>query len=196
MPLKVHIVPTPPRSKRILWDQFHNLRYPSGYFPRDALDVKDDPFDWNADHPHTNFREMFTYLREKGYFIEVLGVPFTCIDTSQYGTLMIVDPEEEYFPSEIEKLKDDVKNSGLSLLVIGDWYSVDVMKKINFFDENTRQWWIPVTGGANVPALNDLLKEFDMSFGGRVYNGDLSFDSKGYSTTVIIQCLMRCLYIV
>ena len=40
IPIKVTIVPTPPRSKRILWDQFHNLRYPSGYFPRDSLDVK------------------------------------------------------------------------------------------------------------------------------------------------------------
>ena len=23
-----------PRSKRVLWDQYHNLRYPPGYFPR------------------------------------------------------------------------------------------------------------------------------------------------------------------
>ena len=28
--LKVRIIPTPARSKRILWDQFHNLRYPPG----------------------------------------------------------------------------------------------------------------------------------------------------------------------
>lgn len=34
VPLKVHVIPTPPRKKRILWDQFHNLRYPPGYFPR------------------------------------------------------------------------------------------------------------------------------------------------------------------
>lgn len=33
-------------SKRILWDQFHNLRYPSGYFPRDNLNIKSDPLDW------------------------------------------------------------------------------------------------------------------------------------------------------
>jgi membrane-bound transcription factor site-1 protease len=39
VPLKVAIVPTPPRSLRLLWDQFHSLRYPSGYFPRDNLDV-------------------------------------------------------------------------------------------------------------------------------------------------------------
>ncbi len=59
---------------------------------------------------------------------------------------MIVDSEEEFFPGEIAKLKYDVEQLGLSLLVIGDWYSADVMKKINFFDENTRQWWSPATG--------------------------------------------------
>lgn len=50
LPIKVKIIPTPPRNKRIIWDQFHNLRYPPGYFPRDDLRVKDDPLDWNADH--------------------------------------------------------------------------------------------------------------------------------------------------
>ena len=28
--VKVRIIPTPPREKRILWDQFHNLEYPAG----------------------------------------------------------------------------------------------------------------------------------------------------------------------
>jgi membrane-bound transcription factor site-1 protease len=57
------------------------------------------------------------YLREKGYFIEVLGVPFTCVDASQYGTLMIVDPEEEYFPSEIQKLKEVLFEKKLTIMV-------------------------------------------------------------------------------
>ncbi len=46
LPVKIKIVPTPPRSKRILWDQYHNLRYPPGYFPRDNLRMKNDPLDW------------------------------------------------------------------------------------------------------------------------------------------------------
>ena len=33
-------------SKRILWDQYHNLRYPAGYFPRDNLKMRNDPLDW------------------------------------------------------------------------------------------------------------------------------------------------------
>jgi len=39
VPLKVPIIPIPPRNRRILWDQYHNIGYPSGYFPRDSLKV-------------------------------------------------------------------------------------------------------------------------------------------------------------
>ena len=37
-------------------------------------------------------------------------------------------------------------DAGLSVVEFGEWYNVSVMKKVKFFDENTRQWWIPVTG--------------------------------------------------
>ncbi|XP_066582783.1 membrane-bound transcription factor site-1 protease isoform X2 [Prorops nasuta] len=157
LPLKAKIIPTPPRHKRILWDQFHNLRYPPGYFPRDDLKAKNDPLDWNGDHIHTNFKTMYQHLRNAGYYLEVLGTPFTCFDANNYGTLLVVDPEEEFFPEEISKLKKDVEEEGLSVIVFADWYNVTVMRKVKFYDENTRQWWIPDTGGANVPALNDLL---------------------------------------
>lgn len=30
LPVIIKIIPTPPRDKRLLWDQFHNLRYPPG----------------------------------------------------------------------------------------------------------------------------------------------------------------------
>ena len=53
------------------------------------------------------------------------------------GTLLLVDPEEEYFPEEIMKLKRDIDN-GLSLIVFADWYNVSVMEKVKFYDENTR----------------------------------------------------------
>ena len=73
LPLRVSIIPPPPRHTRILWDQFHNLRYPPGYFPRDNLHMKTDPLDWNGDHIHTNFKDIYTHLRSHGYYIEVLG---------------------------------------------------------------------------------------------------------------------------
>ena len=96
--VKAKIIPTPLRQQRILWDQFHNLRYPSGYFPRDDLKQKTNPLDWNADHIHTNFKDMYQYLRNAGFYLEVLGFNYNCFDASNYGTLLVVDPEEEYHP--------------------------------------------------------------------------------------------------
>ncbi|XP_043255245.1 membrane-bound transcription factor site-1 protease isoform X3 [Colletes gigas] len=136
LPLKAKVIPTPPRHKRILWDQYHNLRYPPGYFPRDDLRAKNDPLDWNGDHIHTNFKDMYQHLRNAGYYLEVLGSPFTCFNARNYGTLLIVDTEEEYFPEE---------------------------------------WWIPDTGGANIPALNDLLyPNWGIAFGDQVRNGQFT----------------------
>ncbi|XP_073999210.1 membrane-bound transcription factor site-1 protease isoform X2 [Rhodnius prolixus] len=177
LPIRANIIPTPPRRKRLLWDQFHNLRYPPGYFPRDNLRMKADPLDWNADHIHTNFKDMYGHVRAAGYYIEVLGAPLTCFEASNYGAVFIVDPEEEFFPEEIAKLKKDIDN-GLSLIIFADWYNVTVMRKVKFFDENTRQWWMPDTGGANVPALNDLLSSWGIVLGDTVYDGEYSISKQ------------------
>ncbi|KAI3775519.1 hypothetical protein L1987_50098 [Smallanthus sonchifolius] len=176
--LKLKVIPTPPRSVRILWDQFHSIKYPPGYIPRDSLDVRNDILDWHGDHLHTNFHIMFNMLRDAGYYIETLGSPLTCFDARHYGTLMLVDLEDEYFEEEIQKLRDDIVNTGLSLVVFGDWYNVDTMVKMRFFDDNTRSWWTPVTGGANVPALNDLLAPFGIAFGDRILNGDFTLNDE------------------
>ncbi len=53
--------------------------------------------------------------------------------------------------------------------MFADWYNTDVMRKIKFYDENTRQWWMPDTGGANIPALNDLLEPWDISLSNEVH---------------------------
>ncbi|XP_010420778.1 PREDICTED: subtilisin-like protease SBT6.1 isoform X2 [Camelina sativa] len=176
--LKLKVIPTPPRAKRILWDQFHSIKYPPGYIPRDSLDVRNDILDWHGDHLHTNFHIMYNMLRDAGYYIETLGSPLTCFDAQQYGTLLMVDLEDDYFPEEIEKLRDDVINAGLGLVVFAEWYNVDTMVKMRFFDDNTRSWWTPVTGGANIPALNNLLAAFGIAFGDKILNGDFSIDGE------------------
>ena len=51
------------REKRILWDQFHSLRYPPAYIPRDSLDVRNDILDWHGDHPHTNYHDLYNAMR-------------------------------------------------------------------------------------------------------------------------------------
>lgn len=176
--LKLIVEPTPPRSKRILWDQFHSIKYPPGYIPRDSLDVRNDILDWHGDHLHTNFHIMFNMLKDAGYYVETLGSPLTCFNADQYGTLLMVDLEDEYFVEEIEKLRDDVVKRGLGLAVFADWYNVDTMMKMRFFDDNTRSWWTPVTGGANIPAINELLSPFGIAFGNKILNGDFSIDGE------------------
>ena len=47
------------------------------------------------------------------------------------------------------------------------------MNKIKFYDENTRQWWTPNTGGANIPSINDLLSPWGISFTDEVLEGEM-----------------------
>lgn len=47
------------------------------------------------------------------------------------------------------------------------------MQKLRFYDENTRQWWMPDTGGANIPALNSLLSVWGMSLSDQVMEGTM-----------------------
>ncbi|KAM3727833.1 Membrane-bound transcription factor site-1 protease [Dirofilaria immitis] len=169
--IRIRIIPTPPRSQRLLWDQYRNMRYPPGYFPRDDLRDKMNILDWNADHPHTNFKTLYQHLRSSGYYIEVLGEPLTCVDLSQYSAYLLIDPEDEFFPSERQKLYDKVNNANLNLIIFADWYNTSVIDKIRFMDENTKQWWQPETGGTNLPALNDLLQKWNISLSARVLDG-------------------------
>ena len=173
MTIRLNVVPTPERAKRLLWDQFHNVRYPPGYIPRDNIEMKQDVLDWHGDHPHTNFHDLYDALTDAGYFVEVLGSPFTCFDAEKYGALLLVDLEEEYAADEIAKLERDVRDKGLGLFVAADWYSVSQMKSLKFLDDNTHFEWEAATGGANVPALNDLLKNFGVQFGGDVIEGSV-----------------------
>ena len=124
---------------------------------------------------------MYDSLKKAGYFLEILGGDFTCFDAEQYGALLMVDMEEEYYPDELEKLTKDVKEKGLGLVVFGDWYNSDLLHIPWEYGENTREFWTPATGGANVPALNDLLRPFGISFGDKVFSGEVS-DDEGKNT--------------
>ena len=166
MQVKFEIIPTPPREARILWDQFHSVKYPPAYLPRDDLQNNMDILDWHGDHPHTNFHKFYDTLRHDGYYLEILGSPLTCFDAEQYGTLLIVDSEEEFYAEEVAKLETDVKEKGMGLAIFADWYDADTIRDMRFYDDNTRTWWEAVTGGAHIPALNDLLRPFDAAFAG------------------------------
>ena len=66
-------------------------------------------------------------------------------------------------------------------MVFGDWYNTEVMQKIKFYDENTRQWWMPDTGGANIPALNQLLSPWGMSLSDEVLEGEFTLAARTVS---------------
>lgn len=73
---------------------------------------------------------MYQHLRSSGYYVEVLGEPYTCFNGANYGALLVVDPEEEYFAEEIVKIENDIANYNLSVIIFADWYNVSVMKKV------------------------------------------------------------------
>lgn len=68
--------------------------------------------DWNGDHIYTNFRRVFQRLVKHGYTVEVLSDPATCFDPSLYGTLILVDPEEELFEAELDHVRALRESSG------------------------------------------------------------------------------------
>eukprot|EP01043_Picozoa_sp_COSAG02_P048721 COSAG02_NODE_4816_length_4942_cov_80.857526_5_plen_180_part_00 len=84
----------------------------------------------------------------------------------------------QYGVEEAEKLAVDVKQKGLGLFVMADWYDKKTMAKLRILDDNTHRHISPVTGGSNVPALNDLLRPFGIALGSGVLAGDWGFDRK------------------
>lgn len=197
VPLAVPIIPTPPRSRRILFDMYHSLKYPPGNIPSDTLPSShilsgsvldkmspDGTFsaatalDEFGDHIHTNFRSIYGALRTAGYYVETLGYSYACVNASLYGTYVIVDPEDVWTEEEIAKVVYDMKETGIGVLIIADWYDADVMRTMRVFDSAAKRWWSPVTGGANLVALNDLVRPFGVEFASGVWDGEVRFGDR------------------
>ena len=71
----VDFIPTPDRSRRVLFDQFHSLNYPeNGFIWKDNIeeDFEEDPFEWLGDSLFTNFERLYNHLSNKGYYLETL----------------------------------------------------------------------------------------------------------------------------
>ena len=175
--IKLNVVPTPPRSKRVLWEDAHNLQYPYNYIPKDA-ELETHTYDFQGDHPHTNYNHVFNELVENGYYVEVLSSSLTCFDAAQYGMLVVIDPELEYDQEEIDKLYRDVAHEGMGLLVLADWYGDDMVKKWTLWNDNYRETMHPSMGGCNVPALNRLLSNFEIAFSNLTTSGTVNLGGK------------------
>ena len=179
VPIKVKVIPTPPRSKRVLWDDYHNLQYPHALVPMDGSRESHN-HDFAGDHPHTNYKEIFTELVDNGYYVEILSSSLTCFDAMQYGMLIILDPEVEFDQEEIDKLYRDVAQDGLGLVVLADWYSKDRLgMQRSLFSENIRAFLEYEMGGCNVPALNRLLSNFNIAFSNITVEGEVTLGETG-----------------
>ncbi|EOD06964.1 hypothetical protein EMIHUDRAFT_106641 [Emiliania huxleyi CCMP1516] len=172
VPLRATVVPTPPRRKRLLFDTLHSSAYPNGFFPNDDLSqLSVELMDWNGDSPHTNYVPLYASLRASGFYVESLRADLTSFDANLYGALLLLDPEEPFLPSEPAKLRADVTSRGLGLVVAADWHAPDLMASLDYTDEATKQRRVCGAGGANVPALNELLEPLGIGFGSQVYSG-------------------------
>ena len=180
--LSFDFIETPPREKRLLWDQFHNMKFPdSNYIPRDSLTNYDYPYEWHGDHPYTNFFQLFNVIRSQGYYLEILRGSFNCFDANNYGALLIVDPEEMFSQREIDKLEYDVIKSGLSVIVFADWFDLEMIEKNTYYNTAHLETRKPIIGGANIPSLNELLNSFGIALGSSVFAGDLQLLNKTIS---------------
>ncbi len=172
-------IPTPPRTKRLLFDQFHSLKYPeNGYILRDSLLNSEYPYEWNGDHLFTNYVQLHQKLVDSGFYVEVLTESFQCFDSANYKVLLIVDPEDYFSEGEILKVRGDVEQGGLSLVVMADWYNRELMKQSKFFNNNTFEVWTPFMAGANIPTLNALLEPYHIALGEKVFSGELIIDRR------------------
>jgi membrane-bound transcription factor site-1 protease len=182
IPVACDVIPTPPRSKRVLWDTFHNGQYPSSYFPRDRVGDS-DTLDWIGDHPFNNYALLYRQIRAADMYLEILHGDWTCFDASGYGTLLLVDSEEEIADEEIDKLQADVAQ-GLSLTVLAEWYDLNLMETMSYTDDNTRLRFAAATGGANVPQLNKLLGKWGIEFAAVSVSGSIGSAYLGSATAI------------
>lgn len=72
---------------------------------------------------------LYTYLTSKGYFIEILSEPVTCFNASDFGALMLIDVEKKFSWDEILKLRHDMLNKGLNLVVFAEWSEESLVLK-------------------------------------------------------------------
>lgn len=178
IPFKVKLAPSPPRHRRILWDQFHSLHYPLDFYPRDDLNCK-NPLDLNADHLYTNHRSLFNYLISLGYAVDILAEPLTSFNASEYGTLIISDPEQAFSEAERLKLVENVEMHGLSLLVLGEWDCPELRSSQQFFDKSSQSLKSPCTGGMNMASVNNLLSEWGIGFVPGSWSGEVNVGRSG-----------------
>ncbi|KAL7676867.1 hypothetical protein ACOME3_003113 [Neoechinorhynchus agilis] len=107
IPLRLWIIQSPPRSKRILWDQYHSITYPYAYCPTDRLFPNVFEYDELGDHLYTNFNQLYTILVKRGYYVDVLYELVSSVKLANYGVYMILDSERWFTSAEIDYISEN-----------------------------------------------------------------------------------------
>ena len=178
IPLRFGLVRQPvPRHRRVLWDTQRSILYPSYFVPGDDVRRRDAFLDTAGDDPFTNFMSLFALLQhDMGIVVQRLPLPVSRIGqqssvtllnderfVSQFGTVLLVDTEEDFFDEEISTMVKLVRDERLvNLFVVSDWSSRVLRKALGYMDENMGAFWEPACCGCNVVALNRLLNPFGL----------------------------------
>lgn len=176
VPMRIEVAARKPKQRRILWDVYHSIQYPPGYVPKDGFKDEKEVLDWLGDHPHTNLHMLFRAFINSGFEVDILDRPVSCMQDKlgEYGALVIIDSEDFFSKPEIDVIQHAVKKQGMSLIIAAEWYNTSLQETLGFHDDNTRSWWTPIIGGANIPGLNELLSPLNISLSDEVVSGRIS----------------------
>ena len=163
LPIFVEIRSQPRREKRVLWDLYHSAKYPEeGRIFRDE-NKGGYLFDWRGDHPYTNYVGMYERLVSLGYVVDLGVSEFNCVDADSYGVYLIIDPEVIIEEKEAEKIRYDVEQKGVNLLVLADWYDQKIVDEISLDKQAqvmTRKGLNATFMGSSIPSLNEFLANY------------------------------------
>lgn len=123
---------------------------------------------------------------------------------SRYGALLLADTEDFYTPKEIASLhnmlmgnswisanahcnyitnESSIENGPVAtptfgLVLLSEWYNCPLLSRLGGTDDNTGRYWEPLVGGANVPALNELLAPYHIQLSHLIVDGDMLPDDE------------------
>jgi hypothetical protein len=136
----------------------------SSYFNRDDLNEQDN-YDHKGDHLYTNLVPTFKHLVGKGFYVEINEDPLDCVDFSNYGHLMIVDPERQFSENEVQYIQKLIFFKDINLLLFFEWFDIKIFKQMS-----SNRKIIP----NNVYSLNKILSLFGIRLGYRSLTGKLT----------------------
>ncbi len=171
LPVKLHLIPTPDVSKRVLWDVFHQHVYPWGFVPADYFRPHESEMEWSYDHPFANNWNLFRYLKHEGFYVDIWNQPLSCAELSNYGLLLILDPEDDFSTAEQSLIQQHMLTHKITTWIFADWFNSDRVRNRQPLLRDSAAIAKFTAGGANLPTLNQMLQPFGVHFSQQIVRG-------------------------